>query len=84
MLTHVIVPLPINSKPLWSCTSKRIECFSAFGMWQVMCFSQRKGDLENNDDTVINHQAEQKRALYLQLGEKILQKANEENKIGVQ
>ena len=49
-----------------------------------MCFSQRKGDLENNDDTVINHQAEQKRALYLQLGEKILQKANEENKIGVQ
>ena len=47
-----------------------------------MCFSQRKGDLEKNG--VLNHQAEQKRALYLQLGEKILLKAYEENKIEVQ
>jgi N-terminal acetyltransferase B complex non-catalytic subunit len=52
-----------------------------FCFWNAASYVLLSKKPEKNDDTVLNHQAEQKRALYLQLGEKILQKAYEENKM---
>jgi N-terminal acetyltransferase B complex non-catalytic subunit len=61
---------------LYKQTNRMMFCF-----WNAASYVLLSKKPEKNDDTVLNHQAEQKRALYLQLGEKILQKAYEENKM---